>query len=138
MKLKFDPELKYQRTAINAVIDLFDGQPTAMQADFAINHQVGSLGLVQTDLAIGNAVTLDEESMLANLHAVQERNDIAKQSVLLTKDFAIEMETGTGKTYVYLRTVFELHKKYGFKKFIIAVPSIAIREGVLKNIEIRL
>ena len=70
------------------------------------------------------------------LTLIQERNDIEKVPALQGRDFSIEMETGTGKTYVYLRSIFELNKRYGFKKFIIVVPSVAIREGVLKSIEI--
>lgn len=139
MKLKFDPSLDYQLHAIDAVVDIFDGQPAA-QSSFEINQTTGGLGLVHTELAVGNAVTLDEERILKNVRTIQERNDIAMVSGLEGPDsdklnFSIEMETGTGKTYVYLRTIFELNKKYGFKKFIIVVPSIAIREGVLKSIE---
>jgi type III restriction enzyme len=68
--------------------------------------------------------------------AVQDKNDIDRVSELRGRNFTVEMETGTGKTYVYLRTIFELNRKYGFKKFIVVVPSVAIREGVLKNLEI--
>lgn len=134
MKLKFDPSLEYQGHAISAVIDVFDGQPIA-QSSFEISQTIGGLGLVQTELAVGNALDLDAEKILENVRAIQERNDIPMVTDLKGTDFSIEMETGTGKTYVYLRTVFELNKKYGFKKFIIVVPSIAIREGVLKSIE---
>ena len=139
MKLKFDPSLEYQRHAIDAVLDVFDGQPIA-QSSFEISRTIEGLGLVHTELAVGNAVTLEHEKMLANVRAVQERNGIEMAPELQGPDnaglnFSIEMETGTGKTYVYLRTIFELNKRYGFKKFIIVVPSIAIREGVLKSIE---
>ena len=134
MKLKFDPSLEYQGHAIDAVVDIFDGQPIA-QSSFEISQTTGGLGLVQTELAVGNAVTLDAEKILENVLAIQEQNDIQMVPELQGMDFSIEMETGTGKTYVYLRTIFELNKKYGFKKFIIVVPSIAIREGVLKSIE---
>ena len=139
MKLKFDPSLDYQRHAIDAVVDVFDGQPIA-QSSFEISQTTGGLGLVQTELAVGNAVTLAPEKILENVRAIQERNDIEMVPELQGPDgdkmnFSIEMETGTGKTYVYLRTIFELNKIYGFKKFIIVVPSIAIREGVLKSIE---
>ena len=96
---------------------------------------------------------LPEEKLHANTRAVQARHDIevaypgaplavwelfdmAANAVRLCPHFSVEMETGTGKTYVYLRTIFELSRRYGFQKFIIVVPSVAIREGVLKNIEI--
>ena len=134
MKLKFNPSLEYQGHAIDAAVDIFDGHPIA-QSSFEISQTTGGLGLVQTELAVGNAVTLEAEKILENVRAIQERNDIEMVSELQGMDFSIEMETGTGKTYVYLRTIFELNKKYGFKKFIIVVPSIAIREGVLKSIE---
>ena len=139
MKLKFDPSLEYQRHAIDAVLDVFDGQPIA-QSSFEISRTIEGLGLVHTELAVGNAVTLGHEKILENVRAVQERNGIEMAPELQGPDnaglnFSIEMETGTGKTYVYLRTIFELNKRYGFKKFIIVVPSIAIREGVLKSIE---
>lgn len=134
MKIKFDPSLEYQHHAIGAVVDVFDGQPI-VQSSFEISQTTGGLGLVQTELAVGNALSLDADKILENVRAIQERNDIEMVAALQGMDFSIEMETGTGKTYVYLRTIFELNKKYGFKKFIIVVPSIAIREGVLKSIE---
>ena len=134
MKLKFDPSLEYQGHAIDAVVDIFDGQPIA-QSSFEISQTTGGLGLVQTELAVGNAVTLEADKILENVRAIQEQNEIEMVPELQGMDFSIEMETGTGKTYVYLRTIFELNRKYGFKKFIIVVPSIAIREGVLKSIE---
>ena len=134
MKLKFDPSLEYQGHAIDAVVDVFDGQPLA-QSSFEVSQITGGLGLVLTELAVGNAVTLEADKILENVRAIQEQNEIEMVPELQGMDFSIEMETGTGKTYVYLRTIFELNKKYGFKKFIIVVPSIAIREGVLKSIE---
>lgn len=134
MKIKFDPSLEYQGHAIGAVVDVFEGQPIA-QSSFEISQTMGGLGLVQTELAVGNALTLPDDDILTNVRAIQERNDIEMVPELQGMDFSIEMETGTGKTYVYLRTIFELNKTYGFKKFIIVVPSIAIREGVLKSIE---
>ena len=85
---------------------------------------------------MGNQLTISPEQILANVQSVQKENEISVTSLLDGMHFSIEMETGTGKTYVYLRTIYELNKKYGFKKFVIVVPSIAIREGVLKNLEI--
>ena len=134
MKLKFDPSLEYQQHAVNAIVGVFHGQPIA-QTDFELSHTMGD-GLFQSELGVGNNLNLPEEDMLANVHKVQEVNDIEKVDGLQGREFSIEMETGTGKTYVYLRTILELNKNYGFKKFIIVVPSVAIREGVLKSIEI--
>ncbi|MEW5803203.1 MAG: DEAD/DEAH box helicase family protein [bacterium] len=140
MKLKFDSNLEYQLEAISAVVGLFEGLPQK-QSEFEINlaEQRGQLAF--SSLGIGNRLGLEADQLLTNLHAVQERNIIPKSQSLIEKgdtygfaNFSIEMETGTGKTYVYLRTIFELNRKYGFKKFVIVVPSVAIREGVLSSI----
>ncbi len=138
LKLKFDATLEYQRKAIRSVVDLFTGLPVA-DAQFSLASQsVSSLGL--TELGVANPVPDDSEAfenlVLHNLQLIQERNDIAKSTSLSGMNFSTEMETGTGKTYVYLRTMFELHKSYGFRKFVIVVPSVAIREGVLASIEL--
>lgn len=144
MKLKFDSTQDYQIQAVNSFIDLFDGQPLN-QGDYTIEintkTDVGQqLSTIQTELGIGNHLAIDEDTILKNLHNIQERNDLDPTPEIEFKNnnfnFSVEMETGTGKTYVYLRTIFELSQKYGFKKFIIVVPSVAIREGTLKNIEI--
>lgn len=144
MKLKFDSTQDYQIQAVNSFIDLFDGQPLN-QGDYTIEinakADIGQqLSTIQTELGIGNHLAIDEDTILKNLHNIQERNDLDPISEQEFKNygnnFSVEMETGTGKTYVYLRTIFELSQKYGFKKFIIVVPSVAIREGTLKNIEI--
>lgn len=143
MKLKFDSNLEYQLDAIASVVDLFEGLP-ARQGAFEVS--LGSsefMGTQQTELGIGHTLNLTPEQMLKNLHAIQERNIIPKSPKLIAKkdpyefpNFSVEMETGTGKTYVYLRSIFELNRKYGFKKFIIVVPSVAIREGVLASIDL--
>ena len=143
MRLKFDNNLHYQKQAIASVVDLLKGQ-TRKQANFtvALQKQVSMDDLEQgyTDQAIGvaNKLELIEDEILENLQEIQLRNGIGQTSVLLKNqyDIDIEMETGTGKTYVYLRSIFELNKNYGFTKFIIVVPSIAIKEGVKKSIEI--
>ena len=133
MKLKFDPSLEYQRDAINAIVGVFDGQPIS-QTGVALSLAADA-GLFQSELGVGNNLSLSDDELLANVHKIQEANDIEKVSALQGRAFSVEMETGTGKTYVYLRTIFELNRAYGFKKFIIVVPSVAIREGVLKSIE---
>lgn len=135
MKLKFDANLSYQAEAVQAVVDVFDGQPLS-QSDFEISftEQVGMVE--QTELGLGNRLALDDDQLLTNVHKVQTRNEIEPVDELKGRQFSVEMETGTGKTYVYLRTIFELNQKYGFKKFIIVVPSVAIREGTLKNLQV--
>lgn len=137
MKLKFDKNLEYQQQAIASVVDLFRGQ-TPMHTNFTVSAYNGQIGLFDTENGIGNRLELDEEEILKNLQEVQLRNGLPQTKYLKAGeyDFDIEMETGTGKTYVYLRTVFELHKNYGFSKFIIVVPSIAIKEGVYKTLQI--
>ena len=134
MKLKFDPSLEYQQDAIAAVVNAFEGQPI-VQSSFEVSALSNS-GMELLDLGASNHVTLDDEQLLANVHKIQEANNIEKTTYLQGRDFSVEMETGTGKTYVYLRSIFELSKNYGLKKFIIVVPNVAIREGVLKSIEI--
>ena len=147
MKLQFESNQQYQLDAINAVVDIFDGQPA--DSDDATRHmdQDRQLSLEAT-IARGNSLVLDMAQITKNMCTVQKRNDIStdesslisrsgvSESLLHGMNFSIEMETGTGKTYVYLRTIHELHQHYGWKKFIIVVPSVAIREGVLKNLAI--
>jgi type III restriction enzyme len=141
VKLKFDANLEYQLEAISSVTDLFEGLPSK-GSGFEINWGAQD-GLLFNELGAGNQLALDMKQLLKNLHAVQERNAVPKSSSLIEKgdtyefpNFSVEMETGTGKTYVYLRTLFELNRKYGFKKFIVVVPSVAIREGVLSSIDL--
>jgi type III restriction enzyme len=109
-----------------------------MHTNFTVSAYNGQIGLFDTENGIGNRLELDEEEILKNLQEVQLRNGLPQTKYLKAGeyDFDIEMETGTGKTYVYLRTIFELHKNYGFSKFIIVVPSIAIKEGVYKTLQI--
>lgn len=155
MKLKFDPNQQYQIDAINAVVDIFTGQPKDIDGVDRHMDQDGQLSLEAT-IAKGNSLVLDVAQIIKNTHKIQEKNGIKKSetkeggfSIPMTfpletsekslkhgMNFSIEMETGTGKTYVYLRTIHELHQCYGWKKFIIVVPSVAIREGVLKNLAI--
>ena len=156
MKLQFDPNQQFQLDAVNAVVDLFEGQPE-MAPQYAPIHLGAWGGLFEgqesSELGVGNRLLLDEDGLRVNTRAIQDRNDIevedpAKEleswrhfdhpanSDRAIPHFSVEMETGTGKTYVYLRTVYELSKRYGFKKFVIVVPSVAIREGVWKNLQI--
>lgn len=139
MKLHFDPNLDFQLEAIEAVCDLFRGQEVN-RTEFTVTQQALGLQLSLDEhddaLGVGNRLTLLDDEVLENLREVQLRNSIAPSEELVSGDFTVEMETGTGKTYVYLRTIFELNKRYGFTKFVIVVPSIAIKEGVYKTLEI--
>lgn len=134
MKLKFKNQ-DFQTEAVNSVVDLFAGQEK-LQSTFEI-VQEAQLSLYQNDLGIGNGVNISDEQLSANMHEVQIKHNLPTSDVEDgMRSFCIEMETGTGKTYVYTKTIFELHKRYGFTKFIIVVPSVAIREGVYKSFEI--
>lgn len=132
MQLKFNADLPFQRAAIDAVVDLFEGQPLA-DSGLTVSFNAGPL--LPSEYGLGNNLVLGHDAIFANLQRIQERNDIAKTGVLPAYNFSVEMETGTGKTYVYLRTAFELNLRYGFTKFVIVVPSIAIREGALHSLE---
>jgi len=139
MKLHFEPNLDYQRDAINAVCDLFRGQEIC-RTEFTVTRSLatGQQGLpgMENELGIGNRLTLLDDEILANLAEIQLRNGLRPSVTLASGDFTVEMETGTGKTYVYLRTIFDLNRLYGFTKFVIVVPSVAIKEGVYKTLQI--
>ena len=139
MKLHFDPNLDFQNQAIEAVCDLFRGQEIC-RTEFTVTRDPqkpqARLAFAQNELGIGNRLTLLDEEILNNLNTIQLRNRVPPSDHLASGDFTVEMETGTGKTYVYLRTIFELNKRYGFTKFVIVVPSVAIKEGVYKSLQI--
>jgi type III restriction enzyme len=139
MKLLFEPDLDYQLQAIESVCDLFRGQEIC-RTEFTVTmpRQAAIAGEEVSDLGLGNRLTLQDDQLLENLQGVQLRNALAPTGHLSRADFnfTVEMETGTGKTYVYLRTIFELNKRYGFTKFVIVVPSVAIKEGVYKSLQI--
>lgn len=148
MKFKFDKNLDYQLDAISSIVDIFDTGNNLASGEEILH--------VRTTPIVSNELEIDQERIQTNIIGIQKQNGIkqvgastswgssqwgttpwgesatAKQNLT---DFSIEMETGTGKTYVYLRTILELNKRYGLNKFIILVPSVAIREGVLKTIE---
>lgn len=133
MKLTFEPNLEYQQEAIGAVVGLFEGQ-TLEDSDYRYGmREEGQFDFIN---GVGNHLALTDEQILANLQKVQEQNEVPVSESLDGMHFSVEMETGTGKTYVYLRTIYELNNRYGFKKFVIVVPSVPIREGVLKNLQI--
>lgn len=144
MKIKFNPDLSHQLDAIKAIVGVFEGQES-----FKSNFSVGSNALANqqldlyaqnNDMGVGNALKLLPEELYENTRNVQLLNGLAQtenaKQELPSKDFTIEMETGTGKTYVYLRSAFELNQRYGLTKFIIVVPSVAIKEGVYKSLQI--
>lgn len=136
MKLQFDANQIYQLQAVKSVTDLFQGQPDG-GGDFRLERVFPQdQYLYGAEFVVGNQLAIDEKAILENLRSIQQANDIAASDELQGLHFSLEMETGTGKTYVYLRTIHELHKKYGFKKFIIVVPGLPIKEGVLKNLQI--
>ena len=144
MKLHFESDLDFQLQAVEAVCDLFRGQEIN-RTEFTLTRQrkpmtdsgsQGELGIVENELGIGNLLSLPDAKILENLKNIQLRNGLPPSDALNSGDFTVEMETGTGKTYVYLRTIFELNKRYGFTKFVIVVPSVAIKEGVYKTLQI--
>jgi len=134
MKLHFDSNQEYQWDAIKSITDIFEGQPLNT-GDFEFS--ITETGTLLSENGFGNKLSLTQYQVWKNVESIQKRNQIiAANRTFQGMNFSIEMETGTGKTYVYLRTIYELQKIYGFKKFVIVVPSIAIREGVLKNLQI--
>ncbi len=153
MKLHFESDLDYQWAAVESVCDLFRGQETC-RTEFTVTMKTPAaseggdlfpdtvaqrqltLGVAESDLGLGNRLTLLDDQITNNLRDIQLRNGLPPAATLASGDFTVEMETGTGKTYVYLRTIFELNKRYGFTKFVIVVPSVAIKEGVYKSLQI--
>lgn len=143
MEFKFDANQDFQLEAINAIADIFDGQ---RRQELDLQFKLGGIP------AVANRLDLHENALLHNLQLVQERNHIRRDprleflsetittaegnEMVCFPNFSVEMETGTGKTYVYLRTTLELFQRYGMRKFIVVVPSVAIREGVLKTLAI--
>ncbi len=133
LTLKFDPALDYQTDAVQSIVRVFEGL-TIADGPFSMSTNIPSR-FTLTEFGRGNGeLSLDDEQLLENVRRVQEANGIPKTGVLEGRNFSVEMETGTGKTYVYLKTIFELNRVYGFTKFVIVVPSIPIREGVLASI----
>lgn len=129
---QFTDDLEYQIQAIRSVIDLFKGLPRQTDSIYRPNR----IRKVDEGDPVRNADIVVGNRLLQNLRNVQLNNQLFADDILAeNNNFTIEMETGTGKTYVYLRTILELYKEYGFTKFMIVVPSIAIRKGVEKSIE---
>lgn len=137
MKIHFEPDLTYQKDAIASVCDLFEGKEN-WQGEMTVLAPVQ--GALSFEGATGsmpvNPQIPEDDILLKNVNNVQLRNQIPPSPALDSHNFTVEMETGTGKTYVYLRTMLELNKRYGMSKFIIVVPSVAIKEGVYKTLQI--
>ncbi len=141
MKLKFKNQ-QYQIDATNAIVDCFSGQ-TKINVDKVAMYssrdnstsQQAFEQLTNIDIVSNPKLHINDNVLISNIQKVQEANNIPSSDFKNLKDFSIEMETGTGKTYTYINTMYELYNKYGFSKFIIVVPSIAIREGVNKTFE---
>lgn len=139
LKLKFDKNQDYQLKAIDSIVNIFDGQERKKSAFSAIRNELAIQGAVYEQEGIGNKLDLKDMDIVENIHKIQLTNGLTKSSRSEIKppyNFSVEMETGTGKTYVFTRTVFELNAQYGFRKFVIVVPSVAIREGIKKSLEI--
>lgn len=138
MKIQFDSNLAYQERAINSIVEIFEGQEVCHSNFSVVSHGTkGQKSIYDfNDLGIGNRLELLDDEILSNVQTIQLKNGLPQSKKLDSMDFSVEMETGTGKTYVYLRTIFELNRRYGFAKFIIVVPSIAIKEGTKKTLDI--
>lgn len=153
MKLQYKDQ-QFQIDAVNAVTSVFEGQPKQTSTSYMMD--MGSEKNIMLDIVNGFKnfpISLSDNELLQNIKAIQKRNRLLTDNKLIKmaiggKDKAtnidnsresltlsVEMETGTGKTYTYIKTIFELNKQYGWSKFIIVVPSIAIREGVAKTFE---
>ena len=148
MKFNFKIQ-QYQTDAVDAVVRVFNGQPHFDKVSYI--RDLGKQQNQQIQLAISDddaelmndtgykneAIALSDDVLLENIKAIQNENNIKVSDKLIGDvgrcSLDIEMETGTGKTYVYIKTMFELNKRYGWSKFIVVVPSIAIREGVTKT-----
>lgn len=151
MKLQFSHQ-DHQHQAVQAVVQVFDGQPMA-KSEFSLVGTSASVHYAH-DGSIGNALVLSDAQLLENVRAVQQAQGMAPSDALIASvsdapappgagptvfcplNFSIEMETGTGKTYAFIKTMYELNRVYGFKKFVVVVPSVAIREGTMKNLAI--
>ena len=138
MKLQFKHQ-SFQREAARAVVDAFLGQP--LQDAFAYRMDAGKGVLALETQGFRNQdLLLSDAQLTENIRTIQIRQDLqpidhVRRDAHDTLALSVEMETGTGKTYTYIKTMYELHKHYGWTKFIIVVPSVAIREGVIKSLE---
>lgn len=150
MKFQFKIQ-QYQTDAVDSTVQVFSGQPNQGLQEYVLDkgklfvkskgtlHEVNDLSLMEHGYS-NQPITLSDVALLQNLQSIQSSNNLHVSSELCQDlgrvSLDIEMETGTGKTYVYIKTMFELNKLYGWSKFMVVVPSIAIREGVKKSFDI--
>lgn len=123
MQIKYITQ-PHQTKAVDSIVSLFQGQ----------SRQVCEYDIFDGEAVCGNGYILDDTAILENLQKIQKNNSIEASFMLQSRDFSVEMETGTGKTYVYIKSILELYARYGWNKYIIITPSIAIREGVLSSL----
>lgn len=129
MKLQFVKDLEYQSEAIKSICEIFEGQEI-FQSNFSVSipHKVSDVGIIDfnsgfsnTTIGIGNKLKVIDENLLTNIQKIQLRNGLSQSTEESFRkegmNFTVEIGTGTEKTYVYLRTIFELNQKYGFTKF---------------------
>ena len=140
MKLKFKHQ-SFQRDAAQAVTDIFIGQRYSDGFTYTFDQGLLQQGTIQTTMTgFRNEPIMESVPLVENIRSIQMRQDLEPINDIVGRadglNFTIEMETGTGKTYTYIKTIYELNKLYGWSKFVIVVPSIAIREGVLKSLDI--
>ena len=139
MKLQFKTQ-PYQTNAVEAVVDCFAGQPFNDGISYRIDPGLARQMRAEEDGFKNSEIQLPDHVVLGNIKSVQKRQNLSQSTELIKKtgcfNLDVEMETGTGKTYCYIKTMFEMNKRYGWSKFIIVVPSIAIREGVYKSLQI--
>lgn len=139
MKLQFKHQ-GFQIEAAKAVVDVFNGQPRQGLLSYIQGEREGELPMEQYGFC-NQELSLQDQALLQNIRAVQARHGLQLIHHAVQRDehgtlpLSIEMETGTGKTYTYIKTMYELHKHYGWTKFVIVVPSVAIREGVIKSLD---
>ena len=142
MKLKFKHQ-SYQDDAVQSIVDVFKGQSKGYRRDLLARYKmIEGTGIFKEEkeieeISFGNkSIELLEQEERNNIRSIQRRNDINLTDGQDLSEFSIEMETGTGKTFTYIKTMYELNKEYGWSKFIVMVPSIAIREGVQKSFDV--
>lgn len=142
MKLKFKHQ-SYQDDAVQSIVDVFKGQSKGYRRDLLARYKkIEGTGIFEEEkeveeISFGNkSIELLEQEERNNIRSIQRRNDINLTDGQDLSEFSIEMETGTGKTFTYIKTMYELNKEYGWSKFIVMVPSIAIREGVQKSFNV--
>lgn len=144
MKLQFKVQ-QYQTAAVEAVVEVFTGQPYADGVTYRVDPGKETAPTLLDDAGLRNAeIALTPSQLLANVRGIQQTRGLPPSNDLVDPvkvsaaalNLDVEMETGTGKTYVYIKTIMELHKRYGWSKYIVVVPSIAIREGVKKSFDI--